>query len=740
MTDAFQRLHADLQRSLWDMQWRELRPLQSDAINAWFDVGDDLLLMAHTAAGKTEAAFLPVLSSVAADHGAGSFRAMYVGPLKALINDQFRRLDQLCERAEIPVHRWHGDVDQGKKKKALKDPGGVLLITPESLEAMLMLRGRTVPQLFSRLEAVVVDELHVFLDSERGRQLSSLLHRLDLARGQRTRRVGLSATIGSPDDALRWMADGGGEARLIESGGGGEIELIIKTFMSDPRDSAADDEDDGTGGLVGVARHLHEHFRGKTNLVFCNRKNQIEELSDLLARIATRGRVENEFRVHHGSLSRDFRHEVENELQSAKPRTALCSSTLELGIDVGECDAVGQVEPPHSVSSLRQRLGRSGRREGSASKLWMYIPLPSLPRDARLADRLHQPLIRAIAEVELMLEPWVEPVAHNRFDLSTLIQQTLSMIKQTGGLSASDLYEGVCRCVAFSEIPVATFTSMLRDLAAVDLIEQTATDDLILGLKGEKLAGHYDFYAAFATQDEWDVLNENRVIGSIVPSPSYMVGSHMLLAGKRWTIAEIDMDRRVFIVKRSNRRLPLIFPSMTGHVHARVRRKMLEVLLGTDTPTYIDAASAEVLRHARATAHEVRLAEAAWLEAGDEFFLVTLGGSRENQTLAAYLAVKGVPTRAWPGHRFELGLAFDSGYDQRRVMALLRDFVSTPPDPAALCRGAHPDGVPPVGKHTHFLGDELRAVAFAASNYDVAGAAELAKAVMNTRTSKSTSA
>src|SRR5690606_6033463 len=275
---------------------------------------------------------------LAPDRGAGSFRAMYVGPLKALINDQFRRLERLCDRAEIPVHRWHGDVDQGKKRKALKDPTGVLLITPESLEAMLMLRGRFVAQFFSRLDAVVIDELHVFLDSERGRQLSSLLHRLDIARGKRARRVGLSATIGSPEDALRWLSGKAGSGRLIKGEGGGEFELLVKTFMSDPRKPVGDDDEEGdegagTGGLVGIDQHNHENFRGRTNLVFCNSKNQIESLSDNLRRLAERDRVPNEFRVHHGSLSREIRHDAEKELQSGRPCTALCSSTLELGID-----------------------------------------------------------------------------------------------------------------------------------------------------------------------------------------------------------------------------------------------------------------------------------------------------------------------------------------------------------------------------------------------------------------------
>lgn len=728
--DAFERLHPDIKRVLWDMRWESLRSLQSDSIHAWLDTDADLLLMAQTAAGKTEAAFLPILSGMAADRGAGSFRAIYVGPLKALINDQFRRLEKLCDIAEIPVHRWHGDVDAGKKAKAIKNPAGVLLITPESLEAMFMLRGRLLPALFSRLEAVVIDELHVFLDSERGRQLSSLLNRLDLAKGSRVRRVGLSATIGSPEAALEWLAGAPERGRLLKAEGESELALLIKTFFSDPAppnsNDQGEDEDDGSGGLIGIARHLHDNFRGKTNLVFCNRKNQIESLSDLLARHAKRERVSNQFRVHHGSLSREIRQDVEAELQSGRPCTALCSSTLELGIDVGGCDAVGQVEPPHSVSALRQRLGRSGRREGATKRLWMYVPLDSPARDARLSYKLHFPLIRAIAEVELMLEGWVEPVTPNVADLSTLTQQVLSTIRQTGGAHAHRLFETVCSCPAFRSVDSALFANLLRDLGKADLIEQTPTGDLILGLKGEKLTSHYEFYAAFESADEWDVVHGKRAIGSIVPSPLYAVGSHMLLAGKRWTIKDIDEERRAYLVQPSGKKLPVIFPGWSGHVHRRIREKMLEVLLDDRVPRYVDGTSAKALKQARATAKEHGLAPMQWTKSGDEQFLVTLAGSRENATLGAFLTRCGVEARTWPGHRFELGLAFDSKPDTPRVAQLLRQFAQDPPDLPRMCIELHRPAVPPVGKHTHFLGNELRATAYVSSNYDLQGALNIA--------------
>ncbi len=727
MATAFEKLHPDIQHALWEMNWRELRPLQSDAINAWFEGSADLLLMAHTAAGKTEAAFLPILSAIASDHGAGSFRVLYIGPLKALINDQFRRLDQLCARAEIPVHRWHGDVDAGRKRKAAQSPSGVLLITPESLEAMLMLRGREIPRLFARLEAIVVDELHSFLDGERGRQLSSLLNRLESAKGgARPRRVGLSATIGGTDAALGWLQAGASKpAMLIEGEPSSQARLLVKAFVTaEPAKDHGEDEEPEVEhpGLLGIAEHLHANFRGKTNLVFCNAKNQIEELADLLQKIAMRKNVPLEFQVHHGSLSREIRMDVEKALQSGKPCTALCSSTLELGIDVGHCDAVGQVSPPHSVSSLRQRLGRSGRRDGSVPTMWLYLPMKEPRRNAPVSDRLYFPLLRAVAEIELMLEKWVEPPFENPFDLSTLTQQVLSIIRQSGGMTAADLHRMVIRAPVFNQVSPALFADLLRDLAAVDLIEQTTGGDLILGLEGEHLTANYEFYAAFETQEEWDVTWKQRTIGSLAPAPGYQPGSCMLLAGKRWMIRDLDQKRKVILVEPAAKKLPLIFPGWSGHVHRRIRQKMIEVLSGNTLPGYLDASAQERLQHARAFAKDTGIANWAWVRDGLQMLLVNGGGSRENQLLATYLTLNGIAARAWPAHSFELGLVLDSECSPADVNKQLRSFAATPPDLVSMCESKFKNEVPPVGKHAHFLGRTLRAKCFSAANFDLHGA------------------
>ena len=203
-TQAFELLHPGVQRKLWDLQWPALRPLQRDAVRYVLGKPGHVVLSAATAAGKTEAAFLPVLSAIA-DEPEGAVRAIYVGPLKALINDQFRRVEDLCRHLDVPVHRWHGDVDAGAKKKLVDSPGGVLLITPESLESLFVNRSRFLAKMFAGLRFVVIDELHSFLGNERGLHLRSLLYRLAALTETPLRIIGLSATLGDSNVAKRYI-------------------------------------------------------------------------------------------------------------------------------------------------------------------------------------------------------------------------------------------------------------------------------------------------------------------------------------------------------------------------------------------------------------------------------------------------------------------------------------------------------------------------------------------------------
>ena len=725
MSDAFGRLHREIQHILWDMKWEKLRDLQVRAIGKWFDTDHDIVLMANTASGKTEAAFLPILSAIAQDKGAGSIRVMYVGPLKALINDQFRRLEELCKRAEIPVHRWNGDVPANRKKKLLKSPTGVLLITPESIEALLLRHGRDAHRLFGRLEAIVIDELHVFLDSERGRQLSSQMARIDKARGgNRARRIGLSATIGDPDLAAEWITDQVPEkADIIESLEAQDVELMLKTFLSTPEGASQEDE-----SLESVAEHILEHFAGKTNLVFFNRKADIEVAADSLAQLCERARRPNEFLVHHGSLSKDMRHYTEEQLQSSRPCTALCSSSLELGIDVGTVDSIGQVEPPCSVSALKQRLGRSGRLEGQPSRLWLYVPCRKAHADDPLPDRLYLPLIQAIALVDLMLEKWVEPPYIHVQDMSTLVQQVLGIVVQKGGISASDAYGTLTAAHAFSFLDESTFADVLSSMGTADLIEQVPSGDLILGLVGERVTGHYSFYAAFESAETYQVVHRGREIGSIeAKEGSYQPGQFMLLAGKRWRIIDVDEERKELSVEPARGKQPVLWHGGKGHVHKRIREKMYELLVGDSVPFWLEPVSVRVLTWARSTFKELELSDRRYVSYGSATYLFTWTGSRANHTLGLVLRNEGVSGIGDLG----VGLAFTSAPPtSEQVVEHLRSFVDVGPDPAGLVMDAFRGEPPPAGKFDNWLPPRLRAMSYASMHLDVPEACECARLIL----------
>jgi ATP-dependent Lhr-like helicase len=296
--------------------------------------------------------------SVLATLNPQSFGVLYVSPLKALINDQYRRLQSLCERLGLPVTPWHGDVLQSLKEKSKQKPRGILLITPESLESLLINNPAWSMAAFSQLLYVIVDEFHTFLDSERGCQLSSLLHRIEFLVRQKIPRIALSATFSEEEKVSRFLRpDGSMPCKII----------ISNTFRSDlkaqVRGYIDPIDEKGIPAFDKIADELYAVLRGGSHLVFANSREKTEEYAVALSDRCAKNGVPNEFFPHHGNLSKDLRESLEARLQKGDfPTTAVCTSTLELGIDIGSVDSIAQVAVPHSVSSLRQRLGRSGRR------------------------------------------------------------------------------------------------------------------------------------------------------------------------------------------------------------------------------------------------------------------------------------------------------------------------------------------------------------------------------------------
>ena len=640
-SSGFERLARPLQQVLWQLKWPQLRPIQEQAIVEILDEDADLVISAETAAGKTEAAFLPILSRMF-ESPTDSVQAVYVGPLKALINDQFGRLERLCHCAEIKVHRWHGDVDAGRKKAVIDRPSGVLLITPESIESLMINRSSALSRLFRSLQFVVIDEIHALVGSERGTHLRSLLYRLRRYADNDFRIIGLSATLGDAFEQYKtWLRPSNDrEVHKIEGQTSGKRRLfklhayeVMAQSVAPSPESPSQNELSST---VKIAVDMYRHFAGKKNLIFANRKSDVEEFADELNALCRAHRRPEEFLVHHGSLSKEIRHFTEREMHSRRPHTTICSSTLELGIDIGNVSAVGQIDPPWSVGSQVQRIGRSGRGENEPQCMRVYIRETQPTANSRLVDRLFPRLLQAIAITELMNQSprWVEPPTIDQLDFSTLTHQILSMLAETGGAQASELFKQLCSTGAFRAITTSFFSQLLRSLGSREIIEQMPTGNLILAPNGEGLVNHYSFYSAFASGLEFSVFYASHLIGTLPADYLPRPNDHMLFAGKRWQVATIDYERKEIVVRPARGKKAPMFAGVGGEIHGRIRQEMRRVVTEESDYSYLDDTGRRLLSSARHTASQLCLQSCDWIpQSPSHCVWFTWTGSRTQRTL-----------------------------------------------------------------------------------------------------------
>ena len=641
MRSAFDKLARPVQKWIRSQGWSELRQIQVDAVHVITGSEDDLIISASTASGKTEAAFLPLVSQVLNEPAeAVGFDILYVGPLKALITDQATRLGDMCSAAELPAVPWHGDISQSLKGKAMKAPKGILLITPESLEAMFIRRWLEVPRLFRATRAVVIDELHSVLDSERGIHVRSLLTRLEFALKRRIRRVGLSATLGDMKMACAYLRQEDPDAvRLIEGRGDNELRLQLRGYMEGIKD------DDAPSAAAGVTEHLFAKLRGSDNLVFAGARNRVEVYADRLRELSEEQHLPQEFFAHHASLSREHRKFVEERIKnSSLPTTAVCTSTLELGIDIGEVRCVAQIGAPFSVASLRQRLGRSGRREGQAAILRQYAVEARIESESSFVDRLRLSLIRAIAMIELLIERWCEPPRPATLHLSTLVHQIMSVIAGLGGVQANQLFHLLCQKGPFRSVDVPLFMEVLRAMGRTKtgLIEQSNEGLLLLGPKGERMVEHYSFYAVFQTEEEFRLVSDGKDLGTLPVSSMLAPGMHIIFSGRRWFVQEIDDLSRTIIVTSAKAGAAPVFGGDPGIIHDRVVERMFAVLDGDNFPVYLDTVSQEMLQEARRNYKQSGFADAQMIRTGvGSYVLATRCGTVKTTTLALALASLG---------------------------------------------------------------------------------------------------
>jgi ATP-dependent Lhr-like helicase len=717
-SSGFQRLHPGVQKWIWQQQWPSLRPIQEQAIPPILEGEQDVIISAATAGGKTEAAFLPIFSRLMEETGAG-VGTLCVSPLKALINDQFRRLSGIGEQLDMAVTPWHGDIDAGRKKRLLKQPSGILIITPESLEALFVRHGPDMAAVFQALNYLVVDELHAFIGTERGKQLQSLMHRVEQVIRRRVPRLGLSATIGDMGLAAEFLRPGKADQvkLIISAEEGQEIQLQVRGYRKvepalekklnldpgDNSDEAVDSQDE-----IDIAAHLFRVLRGDTNLIFINSRSEVESYTDRLRRLSDQQRLPNEFLPHHGSLSKEIREAAEQALKSDKPANVICTTTLEMGIDVGAVKSIAQVGAPFSVSSTRQRLGRSGRNEGDPAIIRFYITEPEVTPTTIPQDSIHPALVQTIAIVNLMVfERWCEPPIVTKLHLSTLIQQVLSLIAQYGGVNALQLYQVLCQTGAFRQVPQEMFIKLLRQLGSQDLIQQTHDGVLILGLKGEQLVNHYSFYTAFQTPEEYRIVTRGKMLGTLPIDFPLFEGMYIIFAGRRWKVLAVDAERKVVDVARAAAGRVPKFSGGGGSIHDKIRQEMYRIYCSKDVPVFLDRTAADLLIEGRENFLRLGLDKRYLVKDGNQTLLFCWMGSQVVNTLCLLLRSQGLEV--------ELdGVAIVvQNVSPEELTKHLESLVETGPVDAVNLAEVVEDKV--SEKHDHFLSEELLCWNYASS-------------------------
>lgn len=715
---AFDLLDERVRQWVWSQGWEDLREVQRRSIPPVLAGASDLIVAAATAAGKTEAAFLPILTSLRRGSIEEGIGALYVAPLKALINDQAQRLELLCEACEIELTSWHGDIGDDAKRRLREHPRGILLITPESLESIFVNHGSSAPAIFGALRYVVIDELHAFIGSERGRQLQSLLHRIELAGRSGPMRIGLSATLGEMASAGEFLRPGhGAEVSLIESGERARtLQVQLRGHVARaPEVGGASGEGTPDGDRLEIGAHIYAHMRGTDNLVFANSRRSVEEFADLLRRRCEAERVPIEFFPHHGSLSKALREEVEARLrQGGRPTTAICTSTLELGIDVGSVSCVGQIDPPFSAAALRQRLGRSGRRPADPSVLRMYVTESQLEPGAAASDELREGLVQSIALVEALIEGWFEPPVDEALHLSTLVQQVLSVIAQHGGARADQVWMALCGEGPF-DLDREDFVVLLKGLATREVIQQAGDGELILAPRGEQIVGHYTFYSAFTAAEEYRLLAEGVELGSMPISSPLREGSYLIFGGRRWQIVAIEDERRVIeVVRARGGKVPRFFGE-GGELHDEIRRRMREIYEGDGSPAFLDPTARDLLAQGRAGFGSLGLAERRIVpfEGGSAYF--PWRGDRTSATLA--LGIRAA------GHHVELqGCALViHGLGPNDLREVLKETFGPGTDPDPLWLAGTVENLE-TEKHHHLLDPDLLLRDCSVGRLDVEGA------------------
>jgi ATP-dependent Lhr-like helicase len=529
VVSVFSSLHGSLQQVLAQrLDWSELREVQERAYTA-VAAGNDALIIAPTAGGKSEAALIPVMDDIL-KQGRPGVACLYISPLKALINDQEERFVTLCNPVSLSVMKWHGDVPKGGRSwKA--EPPHFLMITPESLEVLL--QERELSKDLANVRFIIIDELHAFVESDRGVHLKVLLERMDRITGRKVQRIGLSATAGNPEEILRWLADDRQGSALVAVPSPPREKRF--SFIVEP------EERKRTEALVRIVS-------GKKALVFVNSRSIAETLGKAL-----RGRVAN-LHIHHSSLSSEIRKLAEDAFLSDEGACIICTSTLELGIDIGDLDVVVQVGPPDTVSSFLQRMGRSGRRGRAAYMVWIL----SNPCE----------LLCSCAIIECAMDRRVEQLHPRKKPYNVLLQQLFLSLHHHHRISKRTIAAGLLSSPAFSGITPQDLESIFRHLTGGGYVT-TDGEMLMPGTEAERVlmrSNGKDLYSVISGGGEFRAMTpEGDIVGKL---DARFVSSHadgdVTLGGRAWSMVKCDEGHNIVVVVPSGAGGPGTFWTGSG--------------------------------------------------------------------------------------------------------------------------------------------------------------------------------
>lgn len=597
MTDHFGRMPAFLQERIHAEGWTSWRPVQQDAFDVLFDTDDHLLICAGTSSGKTEAAMLPVISSLCTDpvEGVG---AIYIGPTKALIDDQFARLDRMLRDSRLTVTGWHGDIPKGSKDRMREHPEGILQITPESLQGVICDGPELIRRMFPSLRFVIIDEVHAFMASDRGLQLLCELDRIEAIAGCSPRRIGLSATLSDIRGAEDWLRAGTGRGIQTVSSESDTVGRIGVKYYRIP----ADDEN--------RRRCVQDYYRDMYRLtdqysciVFTNSRGSAERTARSLAKVSKAEGSQNPVRIHHGSLSGTLRKEAEEDLKGDRHPTVVATSTLELGMDVGGLDRVLQIGAPYTCSSMLQRMGRTGRRGGKREMVIMVMD--DMKKWSPSPPGMSIDLVRAIAVTELGLkERWTEGIRPNPLPFGLLYHQMIAYLKGSDhDVRWPELRDAMLRMWAFRNISKEEARELAMHMLSEGHLQRLEDGTIIIGLKAEPIANGKGFASVFETPIETEVRFKGAVVGTVQGNPKE--GRLISLAGKVWAVIRSG-DGWADVVEAGEGSAESKWESTPPEVDDRVMRRMREILLSDEGFRWLDSAASAELEATRSEFREKR--------------------------------------------------------------------------------------------------------------------------------------